>query len=332
VLVRFEVQDTGIGIPAEVRPRLFQAFTQADGSTTRQFGGTGLGLAISKRLVELMGGEIGLESEPGMGTTFWFSIPFARAETLDSVSRSPFRVARSGADGARVLVVEDSAMNQRVAVGLLSRLGYEADVVSSGLEALRVLDEHPHHYAAVLMDCQMPGLDGYGATAAIRQRERPGVHLPIIAMTANALQGDRERCLAAGMDDYLAKPVRRDEVAAVLARWTSLDTLREFQVPGEADVVADILRLFQEQSPRWLAALRSAATRASARDLREAAHRLAGDSALLGLADITRICRELESLGEGENTEGALALVHQLEAAFARALPSLQPELATVAA
>jgi signal transduction histidine kinase/CheY-like chemotaxis protein/HPt (histidine-containing phosphotransfer) domain-containing protein len=333
VTVRFEVQDTGIGIPADVRPRLFQAFTQADGSTTRQFGGTGLGLAISKRLVELMGGEIGLDSEPGLGTTFWFTVPFARAEAPDRNVRSASSFERTAPLGARVLVVEDSPMNQRVAVGLLSRLGYDAEVVSSGLEAVQVLHAHAERYAAVLMDCQMPELDGYAATAAIRQQERPGAHVPIIAMTANALQGDRDRCLAAGMDDYLVKPVRREELAAVLARWTSvpsapddaLEQLREFQVAGEPDVVADILRLFQEQAPRWLGVLRAAAEGNAPRELREAAHRLAGDSALLGLGEITRLCRELEALGQAHSTAGALHLIGQLEAAFEEIL---EPELA----
>jgi signal transduction histidine kinase/DNA-binding NarL/FixJ family response regulator len=332
VSVRFEVQDTGIGIPADIRPRLFQAFTQADGSTTRQFGGTGLGLAISRRLVELMGGEIGLDSEPGLGTTFWFTIPFARAEACARVAPSELHLTGAQREGARVLVVEDSPMNQRVAVGLLSRLGYAAEVVSSGLEAVQVMREQPDRYAAVLMDCQMPELDGFAATATIRQHEHPGTRVPIIAMTANALQGDRERCLSAGMDDYLSKPVRREELAAVLARWTAAPAeafgdLREFQVAGEPDVVSEILMLFQEQAPRWLGVLRTAAMANQVHDLREAAHRLAGDSALLGLSEITRLCRELESLAQGERTEGAVGLVQELEAAFARSLPALQPSL-----
>jgi signal transduction histidine kinase/FixJ family two-component response regulator len=340
--VRFEVQDTGIGIPADVRAHLFEAFTQADGSTTRQFGGTGLGLAISKRLVELMDGQIGLESEPGLGSTFWFTVPFARAHSAAPAPLASPRPPRTNSgDGLRVLVVEDSPMNQRVAAGLLARLGYRPDVVSSGPEALRLLEAQPDAYTAVLMDCQMPEMDGFAVTAAIREREQArggNERLPIIAMTANAMSGVRERCLAAGMDDYLAKPVRREECAAVLERWTghatppaprsaapsALDTLREFQVIGQPDVVADVLHLFLDQAPQWLDALRVAAVTARPDALRRAAHRLAGDSALVGLDEVTRACRQLEALGESGTTEGAVDLVGEVLRAFHRAVPDLQ--------
>jgi CheY-like chemotaxis protein len=232
--LRFSVCDTGIGISAEARDRLFQAFAQADGSTTRRYGGTGLGLAISRQLVELMGGQIGVESAPGVGSTFWFAIPFERSAVVPGPSRlmvapgpraavpaAPARDAQPPADGKlRVLVVEDNPVNQRVAVRMLQRLGLGADVASDGLEAVESFSRQP--YDLILMDCQMPGLDGYEATARIRQIEGTERHIPIVAMTASAMRGDRERCLEAGMDDYISKPVTIETLESVLGRWVPL--------------------------------------------------------------------------------------------------------------
>jgi signal transduction histidine kinase/ActR/RegA family two-component response regulator len=226
-VVRIEVQDTGIGIQADVRSRLFQPFSQADGSTSRRYGGTGLGLTISKRLVELMGGEIGLDSTPGWGSTFWFSVPFGRAHARPGefvpttfAGEGP-RLLVVGADQdartAPILVVEDNPINQQVACGWIRKLGYRADVAANGFEALEALERIP--YAAILMDCQMPEMDGFEATAAIRRREGMDRRTPVIAMTANAMQGDRERCLDAGMDDYIPKPVRLEDLDAALRRW-----------------------------------------------------------------------------------------------------------------
>jgi CheY-like chemotaxis protein len=227
-VVRFAVHDTGIGVPHEARGRLFQAFAQADGSTTRRHGGTGLGLAISRQLVDLMGGEIGLTSEPGQGSTFWFSVPFELAPARPVPTPTPRGPRLSELVSARaptrrrvpvgrVLVAEDNPVNQRVAVRMLERLGLEADVALNGHEAVRRVADQP--YALVLMDCQMPELDGFEATAAIRASEQPDDRTPIVAMTAAAMRGDRERCLAAGMDDYISKPVRIEELRSVLARW-----------------------------------------------------------------------------------------------------------------
>jgi CheY-like chemotaxis protein len=223
------VSDTGIGVPHEARGRLFQAFAQADGSTTRRYGGTGLGLAICKQLVELMGGEIDLTSEPGQGSTFWFTVPLQAASAVSEPAASPARSdndvislpsVRAGSRGTRVLVAEDNPVNQRVAVRMLERLGLQADVARDGRAALRRLADQP--YALVLMDCQMPELDGFEATARIRASEPLDQHVPIVAMTASAMRGDRERCLAAGMDDYIAKPVRIEDLEAVLGRWLPL--------------------------------------------------------------------------------------------------------------
>ncbi|MBC8120744.1 MAG: response regulator [Gemmatimonadaceae bacterium] len=357
VRVRFEVTDTGVGIPSEAIARLFHSFSQADGSTTRKYGGTGLGLAISKQLVELMGGEIGVESEPGRGSTFHFTLPLDKALMEEGVTpvderdlhglrvlivddnltnrsllryqfhnwsmRSdeaedgpqalaklrtaakqgdPYELAvldlmMPGMDGfelarrikddpaiarvrlvmltsfsqrahnqiardveiaayltkplvrqsqlfdclstvmaistvaprplppvvhlhgtsMRLLVAEDNVVNQTVALRQLTKLGHRADLVANGLEVLEALSRV--RYALVLMDCQMPEMDGFTATAEIRAREGAEYHTPIIALTANAMRGDRERCLAAGMDDYLCKPVRPEELARILQRW-----------------------------------------------------------------------------------------------------------------
>jgi signal transduction histidine kinase/CheY-like chemotaxis protein len=217
--LRLEVSDSGIGIAPAVQERLFQPFTQADASTTRQFGGTGLGLAICKSLTERMGGRIGVESCEGAGSTFWVELPFER--TAPAPTGLP--AAAAGSDAlpalsARVLVVEDNPVNQITTVEMLKRLGSSATVVANGAEAVAALKREA--FDIVLMDCSMPVMDGFAASAAIRALPvPPRRHVPIIAMTANAMQGDRERCLAAGMDDYLAKPVRLEELRRMLARW-----------------------------------------------------------------------------------------------------------------
>ncbi len=227
----FRVVDTGIGIPAEASSKLFRAFTQADSTTTRKFGGTGLGLAISLRLVTLMGGSIGLESEPGQGSVFWFIVPAPatdRAEHLEPASVSSPAPAQStiatAQAGWRILIVEDNPVNQIVAARALRTLGYAPDVASSGEAALDVLLKHP--FDLILMDCQMPGMDGYQTAAEIRRREA-GLHrTPIVAMTANTVDGDRERCAAAGMDDYLSKPFRMAALERALRRWLSPEAAR----------------------------------------------------------------------------------------------------------
>jgi signal transduction histidine kinase/CheY-like chemotaxis protein len=215
----FGVTDTGIGITKETQQRLFQAFTQADSSTTREYGGTGLGLAISKHLVELMGGSIGVESEAGQGAYFWFRVPFhvlSRPPGTAGAAKEEEFPALSG----RVLLVEDNETNQMVAQHMLQSFGLEVILAQNGVEAVEACRRGTFH--AVLMDCLMPELDGFEATRLIREHEAttPGKgRLPIIAMTANAMAEDRTRCLECGMDDYLAKPFRRRALHDVLARW-----------------------------------------------------------------------------------------------------------------
>lgn len=215
--LNFEVIDTGIGIEAEQLPHLFSPFTQADASTTRRYGGTGLGLSISRRLAEHMGGRITVSSTPGLGTRFHLSLPFDTQTQEAQVETSANGVQEHTLARARVLIVEDNPVNQLVAAEMVKRLGLHADVAGDGAEALEALERLP--YDLVLMDCQMPVMDGFEATRRLRQRQAEGLRLPVIAMTANAIRGDRERCLDAGMDDYLPKPVRISELKAMLRRW-----------------------------------------------------------------------------------------------------------------
>ena len=229
-MLRFSVHDSGTGIPADKRDRLFHKFSQVDPSFTREHSGTGLGLAISKQLAELMGGEIGVNSELGKGSEFWFTVRLGKQAEQDRQRITSTQVCIARVDGqaasshlyhgkARILLAEDNATNQLVALKILKKLGYRADAVANGLEAVDLLQTIP--YDLVLMDCQMPELDGYAATRAIRDGV-PGIlnpRVPIIAMTAHAMKGDRERCLAAGMNDYLSKPVQPQKLAVVLEHW-----------------------------------------------------------------------------------------------------------------
>jgi CheY-like chemotaxis protein len=222
--LRFEIQDTGIGISPETRKLLFEPFRQADGSTTRRYGGTGLGLAISRRLVELMGGQIGVDSQPDRGSTFWFTTAFESdapsfaGGSSPAVAMLPTTASTNHRrETPRILVAEDNVVNREVAVRMLDQLGYRVDVVEDGQGAIEAASHTP--YDAVLMDCQMPVLDGFEATAAIRLLDGPVACTPIIALTASAMHGDRERCLAAGMDDYITKPVRRAVLSETLRRW-----------------------------------------------------------------------------------------------------------------
>jgi CheY-like chemotaxis protein len=209
------VNDTGIGIDAQTQPRLFSKFVQADSSTARRFGGTGLGLAICRQLAELMGGSVGVRSKPGVGSAFWVTLPMPPAPAMPLDSAVPrFATVPVPANRWLVLLAEDNLVNQKLARHLLGKLGCEVDVANNGMEALERWAERP--YDAIFMDCQMPGLDGYQATQRIRASGERGRRIPIIAITASSMVGDRERCLASGMTDYVSKPLDPRELRRVL--------------------------------------------------------------------------------------------------------------------
>ena len=224
-LIRIEVTDTGIGIDPAILPTLFEKFTQADSSNTRRYGGSGLGLSICRQLAGRMGSRIEAESTPGVGSRFWLDVPLecvseARSAGGAVQSVAPHPPVRRAAP-ARVLVAEDNRINQFVTAQMLTRLGLNCEVASDGLEAVE--RAAPGAFDLILMDCHMPRMDGYAATAAIRRAEAGGDRTPIIAITANAMEGERERCLASGMDDYLAKPFEIAHLALVVDRWLAPD-------------------------------------------------------------------------------------------------------------
>jgi two-component system sensor histidine kinase/response regulator len=477
-LLRFEIEDTGIGISPEARTRLFQPFTQADGSTSRKYGGTGLGLAISKQLVELMGGQIGIESTPGVGTTFWFTTTFekqtsarsaplellvnltdvkllivddsaanrmiltqqtgawkmiateaespaqglellraaaqkgepfsiaildlmmpgmdgfelakeiksdpliagteiillpsfgqrghgARARQLGiagylqkpvrqsqlhrclmtvitraasgerpgvgdlvtrySIRESHQRPATTKLGGVRILIAEDNLVNQSVALGQLYNLGYEAQAVGSGRELLAALEVSD--FDLILMDCQMPDMDGFAATAEVRRREGTRRHTTIIAMTANALNGDRERCLLAGMDDYISKPVRAEVLRLKLGTWltrnentvnpgerlgearsraTVLDQaqLASLRAVRKANFLPNLINLFIDQTDIDLGSLHLALTIGDSGETRRLAHQLKGSSANIGASQLAILAEQLEHADP--NTSGGV--------------------------
>ncbi|MDR0776990.1 MAG: EAL domain-containing protein [Azonexus sp.] len=343
--LRFEVSDTGIGIAADLRSSIFDSFTQADPTTTRRYGGSGLGLAISKQIVGLLGGEIGVDSNPGTGSRFWFTLPW-RAGQLNQASRHPTAEKHLGRH-ARILIAEDNATNQAVAVGMLRRLGCTCGIASNGAEAVARWREEA--WDLVLMDCAMPEMDGFQATAAIRREEVDGRHTPIIAMTANTLAADIEHCREAGMDDHMAKPLTLEALTGHLHRWLHYDDAPAVEtgdtvgtaVPalsfdggvmtclrdclGEA--LGEAIRPFLEDMPGYLQEMEEAIAAGNADTLCRLAHVIKGAAGNLGALAMASVARDMEALAESGTHATGNELLLRLRTEFALIEPTLLAEL-----
>ena len=283
VVLLFAVSDTGIGIPLDKQKMIFEAFAQADASTTRKYGGTGLGLAISNQLVQLMGGRISVESQPQMGSTFFFTIPFRIVHRYDEVMKTSSSAIETGRSGATarplwVLLVEDNAVNQKLASALLRKFGHRVTLANNGQKALEELEKTS--FDLILMDIQMPVMGGIETTQIVRrQEERGGGHIPIIAMTAHAMTGDRDRMLQAGMDDYVSKPLRTDQLWRAIERIAprGLDDVALLDgVDGNRQLLSELIDVFIADLPKMASRLKKAIARQDALGLRDAAHALKG--------------------------------------------------------
>ena len=375
--LRFRVTDTGIGIDVFKRQGIFDAFAQADASTTRKHGGTGLGLTISRQLVEMMGGTIGVESVEGKGSTFWFTVNLEKAskelagKRRENVPTPEERRALSGsAMGAkdwshlRILLAEDNRVNQEVVMATLAQFGCRVDVVNNGQEALTAMTRES--YDIVLMDCQMPEMDGYEATRAIRGWEQAaqGPRIPIIALTANAMQGDRDKCLAAGMDDYLPKPFQREQVYAILIRYadrrgsnsgrlrpkggrevieqsaearpaervavdgSALAEIRRLQKEGAPDLVEEVVSIYLADAPEIIAALGNAVERRDAREVSRQAHKLKSSSASIGALHLASLLARAELLGREGRLENIAGITVQIREEYTAVNNALEAILA----
>ncbi|MDX1949696.1 MAG: ATP-binding protein [Rickettsiales bacterium] len=313
--IKISVFDTGIGIPAERIEKIFDKFTQADNSTTRKYGGTGLGLAIVKEYVNMLGGQIGVNSQVNYGSEFWFEIP------IKIVSETPINSKKIGTNNfsnfdrkSKILVVDDHPVNRLFAKKLLSKMGFtDIDMAEDGMQAIEKVNEN--EYFIVFMDCQMPNLDGYQSTKLIREMEKSkNSHLNIIAMTANAMNGDREKCLKAGMDEYISKPIKSNKLLDVLSKFVDIDLgVTSVQSPnhannndpvdlnhlslftdGDKKEERELTSLFFEQAKLSITSLAEALAYDNLDEWRDAAHKLKGASANFGANNLSNIALDAE--------------------------------------
>lgn len=321
-VLRFTIADTGIGIPNDVLPQLFTRFTQADSSTSRQFGGTGLGLAIVRQLVDLMGGTVEVASTPGKGSRFTVTLPVLPA--AEPVPASAWVDLSPAVHPARILLAEDNTTNQVVAFGMLRKLGYDdVSIANDGAEALRMALEE--HYDVVLMDCQMPEMDGYEATRRLRAA---GSSAAIIAMTANAIKGDRERCIEAGMNDYLTKPIDLKVLRAALAKWTGLQASRLAELPlfdagamnsrfgGDEELKEVALAAFRQTTPALLGKIALAVAAGERKQVGLLAHSAKGAGSMIAAERYAAIAAALEERAGSASMEELQRLARELQSAF----------------
>jgi CheY-like chemotaxis protein len=352
ITLRFEVADTGIGLTPEQQGRLFEAFVQADASTNRKYGGTGLGLAICKRLVQAMGGEISVTSEPGRGSAFRFSVrvrPAQSTPTGDLMVRPPVetlaliggQAAKAATPSLRVLLAEDNDINRMLVSTMLTRMGHRVEAVADGRAALQAL-EAGGPFDLLLLDMEMPVLDGGSTARAIRAAPGPLAQLPIIGLSADALPEHRERHMAAGLDAYMTKPIEWDALGALMLdlaarppqarrapapepaagteRFAHLPLvdrvkLSELRVALGAESLAGMLRLMPETCLRELSAIRAAHEAARPADLKQAAHTLAGLAANFGSPRLAAVARAIND--HFTDSAQVAALLPQLESAVA---------------
>jgi signal transduction histidine kinase/CheY-like chemotaxis protein/HPt (histidine-containing phosphotransfer) domain-containing protein len=341
--VRFEIADTGIGVDDATLAGLFQPFTQGDSSTTRRYGGTGLGLAIAKSLVEMMGGTIGASGERGRGSRFWIVAPLGAAQLpagplTPRGPRTPMSGVLPVAHVGHALLAEDNAINRMVTVALLQDAGWTADVATNGVEAVEAFERRT--YDLVLMDCRMPALDGYDAAAQMRRHETDGRRTPIVALTAHAFAGEADRCRAAGMDDYLTKPISGGLLAEVLERWRpavvapaagpALD-------PGVLDdlgrrsstLLRQLLEHYLGSIPAEVGQLCGEVHRGETERISARAHDLAGSALLVGARELARRLRRLET--PDAETRGRLPeAMAEVEDEHRRVLEALGTRLGTL--
>ncbi len=368
----FSVTDTGIGLSESARRRLFQPFTQADGSMTRRYGGTGLGLAICKRLVEMMNGQIGAEGAEGQGSLFWFTAHLAYATGHHPTAIAPRERAPEPPPvveiaAARILLAEDNPVNQRLGVLQLQKLGFSVTAVGHGKAAFDAYMKSPKGYDLILMDCQMPQMDGFEASRAIRDAETTlDRHVPIVAMTASALQGDREACLAAGMDDYISKPVRWIDLQAVVRRWISalpehaatserssggesetpapgpakaeagpldqatLRSLRRLAPRENPEALAELINTFLDSTAARMPDLRRAVLNRDSLMISQIAHSLKGSTGSFGALRLGGLLGQLEALGKSSVFEGATERLAEIEAEYELVRSAYHQELAAI--
>lgn len=371
--VRFSVKDTGIGMEKEVCDRLFKPFTQADESTTREFGGTGLGLAISKQLVELMGGRISCESRSGIGSEFMFQLELEKV-SQESVaplefSSKTYSIMQNPAvyDGRSeiellpekaplVLVVEDNTINQEVSSGILKNLGCRVDLAENGEMAVAAVKNKS--YDIIFMDCQMPVMDGYDTTRRIRAMgsiSRSGGELPVIALTAHALAGDRVKCIKAGMDDHLAKPFSKRQMAEILSRWlpewqdtvidqpaveedhtdaepneetictAALDVIRGIQPPGADDILTKVIKIFLRDAPERTQKISLAMAAGDLESIRDHAHYMKSSSGNLGAVYLSSLYKALEeNTRKTDNLERLSQIITEIGPALDQAVSQLK--------